>query len=229
MRLSIVIPALNEADSIGATLAPLQAARRAGHEVLVVDGGSSDATAVAAADGADRVIEAPRGRAVQMNAGARAASGDVLWFLHADTRAPDDAAEAIIEACRGGRRIWGCFNVALDAPGLSFRVISTGINWRSWFTGIATGDQGLFVSRRLFDAVGGYPELPLMEDLALSHALRERCLPVRLPQRLSTSARRWQQGGTWRTVLLMWRLRLAYALGADPAELHRRYTGGGVS
>ncbi len=225
MRLTVIVPALNESSAIAACLEPLQPARRGGHEVLVVDGGSTDDTRERAAPLADRVLEGPRGRAVQMNHGAHAASGDVLWFLHADTRVPEDAVDLIVDACHGGRRTWGRFDVTLDAPGLAFRVIETGINLRSRFSGIATGDQGIFVSRRLFDAVGGFPELPLMEDVAMSQALRQRGLPVGLGTRLRTSARRWQDNGTWRTVWLMWRLRLAFFLGADPADLHRRYYG----
>ncbi|WP_290649898.1 TIGR04283 family arsenosugar biosynthesis glycosyltransferase [Aquisalimonas sp.] len=225
MRISIVIPALNEADSIVDCLQPLQPARQTGHEVLLVDGGSTDDTREMAAPLVDRVLEGPRGRAVQMNHGARASSGDVLWFLHADTRVPEDAVEAIMEVFRGGRRAWGRFDVSLDAPGTAFRIIAWSMNWRSRLTGIATGDQGLFVSRRLFDSVGGFPELPLMEDIAMAQALRAKALPVCLRQRLITSARRWQDHGTWRTVLLMWRLRMAFFLGEDPAELHRRYYG----
>ena len=225
MRVSVIMPVLNESAAIAACLEPLQHARRAGHEVILVDGGSTDDTREQAAPLVDRVLEGPRGRAVQMNHGAHAASGDVLWFLHADTLAPEDAVDRIVDACHGGRRTWGRFDVTLDAPGVAFRVIETSINLRSRFSGIATGDQGMFVSRRLFDAVGGFPELPLMEDVAMSHALRQRGLPVALSTRLRTSARRWQDNGTWRTVWLMWRLRLAFFLGADPADLHRRYYG----
>ncbi|MFV8833590.1 TIGR04283 family arsenosugar biosynthesis glycosyltransferase [Aquisalimonas sp.] len=225
MRITIIIPVLDEAASIAETLAPLQSARATGHEIVVVDGGSSDRTREVAAPLADRVVEGPRGRAAQMNRGAELASGDVYWFLHADTRAPEGAADAIVDACSGGRRAWGFFRVRLDAPGPAFRIIGTAMTWRSRMTGIATGDQGLFASRRLFDSVGGFPAVPLMEDVALSQSLRQRQVPVRLPEQLSTSARRWQQHGTWRTVLLMWRLRLAYFLGADPARLHERYYG----
>ena len=223
MRVSIVIPALNEADIVTGCLQSLQNARREGHEVLLVDGGSTDGTTEIAEPLVDRILEGPRGRALQMNHGAHAASGDVLWFLHADSRAPEDGVGAIVEASHGGRRLWGRFDVTLDAPGVAFRIIETGINLRSRFSGIATGDQGIFVSRRLFDAVGGFPELPLMEDVVISQALRQRGLPVCVGTRLVTSARRWQEHGTWRTVLFMWRLRLAFFFGADPAELHRRY------
>ncbi|SEO57584.1 TIGR04283 family arsenosugar biosynthesis glycosyltransferase [Aquisalimonas asiatica] len=225
MRISVIIPVLDEAAGIADTLAPLQPARAAGHEIVVVDGGSSDGTPEIAARLADRVVEGPRGRAAQMNRGAELASGDLYWFLHADTRAPDGAIEALVDACSGGRRVWGFFQVRLSAPGAAFRVIGTAMTWRSRLTGIATGDQGLFASRRLFDGVGGFPSVPLMEDVALSQALRQRQLPVCLPLQLHTSARRWQEHGIVRTVLLMWRLRLAYFLGADPARLHERYYG----
>lgn len=225
MRISIVVPVVNEAASIASCLEPLQPAREHGHEVIVVDGGSTDGTPSLAAPLADRVLESRRGRALQMNTGARAASGDVLWFLHADTRASAAAVTAVVEACRGGRRTWGRFDVRLDAPGPAFRIIETTMNLRSRWTGIATGDQGIFVARRLFDSVGGYTELPLMEDIALSRALRDRTPPICLRQRLHASARRWLDNGVWRTVWLMWQLRLAFFLGADPADLHRRYYG----
>lgn len=225
MRISVIVPVLNEAEVIAASLAPIQSARAAGHEVLVVDGGSVDGTQDIAASLADRVVEGPLGRAAQMNQGADLASGDVYWFLHADTQVPDGAIDAIVDACSGGRRAWGYFRVRLNAPGAAFRMIGTAMTWRSRLTGIATGDQGLFCSRRLFDSVGGFPSMPLMEDVALSRALRQRQLPVCLPHQLHTSARRWQERGTWRTVLLMWRLRLAFFLGADPARLHHRYYG----
>jgi rSAM/selenodomain-associated transferase 2 len=221
-RLSIVIPALNEAAAIGALLGDLGALRRTGHEVIVVDGGSTDDTACIAARAADRVLAGPTGRARQMNAGAAAARGEVLWFVHADSRLPAGCAEAIAGALRRGSS-WGRFDVALSGRRPLFRVVERLINLRSRWSGIATGDQGIFVTRALFAAAGGYPEMPLMEDVALCRTLRRRARPACLRQRITTSSRRWESRGAWRTIALMWRLRLGYVLGADPRKLAERY------
>ena len=222
-RLSIVIPTLNEAGGIADLLTDLDPLRHRGHEVIVVDGGSDDPTAAIAASRADRVSTAARGRARQMNAGARLASGDVLWFLHADSRVPPDAAAAVIEACGTGCA-WGRFDVRLSGQQALLRVIERLMNLRSCLTGVATGDQGIFVSRATFEAAGGFPEIPLMEDVALSKALRRHSAPacIRRP-RLLASSRRWEEHGILPTMILMWRLRLAFALGAAPADLARRY------
>lgn len=222
MRLSIIIPALNEADTVGALLADLAPLRAAGAEVVLVDGGSSDGTPERAAGQVDRVLRAPQGRAVQMNAAARAAAGDVLWFLHADTRVPAGATAALADACAAGAR-WGRFDVRLSGRHPLLRLVERGMNLRSRLSGIATGDQGIFVTRDAFEQVGGFPSLALMEDIALSAALRRLSHPACLRVRLVTSSRRWEEGGVLRTVTLMWRLRLAYALGADPARLAQRY------
>ncbi|MEX0729306.1 MAG: TIGR04283 family arsenosugar biosynthesis glycosyltransferase [Aquisalimonadaceae bacterium] len=222
--LSVIVPTLNEEATIGLTLAPLQRLRAEGHEVLLVDGGSLDATVDMAEGLVDRVIAAERGRAAQMNAGAEAARGNVLWFVHADTLVPVDGHEAIDRALGQGRD-WGRFSVTLDAPGMVFRVIAWFMNARSCLSGIATGDQAIFVRRALFRKVGGFPRIPLMEDVALSSALRALGRPACLRWRVRTSARRWEDNGVWATIVLMWRLRYAYWRGVDPAELHRRYYG----
>ncbi|WP_295589930.1 TIGR04283 family arsenosugar biosynthesis glycosyltransferase [uncultured Lamprocystis sp.] len=224
MRLSIIIPTLNEADHIGALLADLAPARAAGHALILVDGGSGDATPTLAASGVDRVLRAPRGRAAQMNAGAQAATGEVFWFLHADTRSPPGAAEALLAACRDGA-CWGRFDVRLSGRHPLLRLVEWTMNRRSRLTGIATGDQGIFVTRDAFARVGGFPDIPLMEDIALSKRLRRIARPACLRPLLLTSSRRWESRGVLRTILLMWRLRLAFALGADPARLARRYDG----
>jgi rSAM/selenodomain-associated transferase 2 len=222
MRLLIIVPALNEADTIGALLTDLAPFRTAGAEVILVDGGSSDGTPERAAADVDRILPAQKGRAAQMNAGARVAVGDLLWFLHADTRVPADAAAALQDAWAGGAR-WGRFDVRLSGRHALLRLVERGMNIRSRLTGIATGDQGIFVTRAAFEQVGGFPPLVLMEDIALSGALRRLARPACLRVRLITSSRRWEEGGVLRTILLMWRLRLAYFLGADPARLARRY------
>ncbi|PWG64147.1 glycosyl transferase [Spiribacter halobius] len=223
MRLSVIVPVLNEASGIAATLGALAPARAAGDEVLVVDGGSHDGTPELAAPLADRVLVAEPGRARQMNAGAVAARGDVLWFVHGDTRVPPEAPEIVRGALLSGRA-WGRFDVAIAGRARTLRVIAWCMNRRSCLTGIATGDQALFVRRRAFEAVGGFPDQPLMEDIALSRSLRRRFGWPACPHGpVVTSGRRWEQGGVWRTILLMWRLRLRYWLGADPETLARLY------
>ena len=223
MSLSIVIPALNEAEQIAATLDSLQPLRRRGVEVIVVDGGSSDDTVTVAQNAADRVITAERGRALQMNAGAAVARSEILCFLHADTRLPENADGLIIDGLARARRSWGRFDVRIEGRHPMLRVIATLMNWRSRLSGIATGDQAIFITRSLFEAAGHFPRIPLMEDIALSRQLKVYSRPLCIAHRLTTSGRRWEQHGLWRTVLLMWRLRLAYWLGADPRELATRY------
>jgi rSAM/selenodomain-associated transferase 2 len=223
--LSIVIPCLNEADGIAATLAALEPLRQRGSEVIVVDGGSRDGTVERAAGHADLIVTAPRGRATQMNAGARRARGEVLLFLHADTVLPDMADALVIDGLKRGRRSWGRFDVAIAARHPLLRAVEALMNLRSRLTGIATGDQAIFVTRSLFTAAGGYPEIALMEDIALSRRLRRFGPPLCLKHRVTTSGRRWETRGVLRTILLMWSLRLAYRLGADPARLAARYYG----
>ncbi len=219
--LSFVVPVLDEAATIERLAPQWLALRRAGHEVLVVDGGSRDGTRSIAARHADRVLESPRGRARQMNAGAAEAAGDGYVFLHADTRLPPDGHALVAAAL--ARRGWGRFDVRLDDPHPAFRVIEAMMSWRSALTGIATGDQAVFVRASLFLAVGGFPEIALMEDVALSRLLRGVERPARIGRPVVTSARRWRRHGIARTVLLMWGLRAAYALGASPEALADRY------
>jgi rSAM/selenodomain-associated transferase 2 len=221
--ISIIVPALNEAGGIKQMLQDLQAMRHRGHEIIVVDGGSSDNTAALCAPLADRVLTTAAGRARQMQAGAALARGSVLWFLHADTRAPQQADRAIHAALRGGDHHWGRFNVRFSEPGVLLGVVATLMNLRSRLTRIATGDQGIFVTRELFERVGGFPQMPLMEDIAFSRRLRSRSRPVCLRECLITSARRWRHHGAVRTIILMWSLRLAYFLGVSPMRLARHY------
>ena len=217
------MPTLNEGAVIGRLLRQLQAARQAGHEVVLVDGGSSDGTVRLAAPHVDLLLRSAPGRGRQLNLGARASGGCWLWFLHADSVLPDGWLEQLEAACLGGARSWGFFHVRLDPARWPYRVIAWSMNLRSCLTRMATGDQGIFVQRELFEAVGGYPELPLMEDLALSRRLRREARPHCLRGPLVTSARRWRRHGVVRTVLLMWGLRLAYALGVPARRLARYY------
>lgn len=224
MNLSFVVPTLDEAANIERLAPQWRALRDAGHEVLMVDGGSVDGTLAVGARHADRVIEAPRGRAAQMNAGAAEATGDGYVFLHADTQLPPGGDGLVVAALT--RRGWGRFDVRLDDPHPAFRVIEAAMSWRSALTGIATGDQTLFTRASLFLAVGGFPEIALMEDVALSRALRGVERPARIRRPVVTSARRWRRYGIARTVMLMWGLRAAYALGASPDALAARYERG---
>lgn len=221
MKLSIILPVLDEADAIAATLAHLQPLRAAGHEVIVVDGGSADATAALAEPLADRVVAAPRGRARQMNAGAAVARGGVLLFLHADTHLPEQAVAVIRTGL--AHRSWGRFDVRIEGRPRLLRVVAALMNLRSRLTGIATGDQALFVRRAAFIAVGGYPEQPLMEDIELSKRLKRLGRPACLRDRVITSGRRWQAHGVWPTILLMWRLRFDYWRGVPAERLALRY------
>ncbi len=223
MYLSIIVPALNEGAEIVTALRTLAPVRARGGEVILVDGGSGDDTVARARPFVDRIVDSAPGRGVQMNAGAASARGEWLWFVHADSRV-DAAAFTDLEAMvERSRRRWARFGVRLSGRRFLFRTIGFLMNARSCLTGIATGDQGIAVERALFESVGGYPEQPLMEDVALSRMLRARAWPACLPVRITTSSRRWEQRGAWRTIWLMWSLRFAYWRGADPAVLAQRY------
>ncbi len=223
IRLSIIVPALDEAEHIGALLAALAPARSRGAEVLVVDGGSRDATATIAAERAELVLAAPRGRAIQLNAGAAAARGAVLLFLHADSLPPSDVDLHVLAAVADRSAAWGRFDVTIASERPILRLVARMMNLRSRLTGIATGDQGIFVTRNLFERIGGFPDQPLMEDIELARVAKWHARPSCLRARIVTSARRWERRGVLRTILLMWRLRLAYYFGADPHELAPRY------
>jgi rSAM/selenodomain-associated transferase 2 len=218
---------LNEAAGIVVFLEALQPMRERGVELILADGGSSDDTVAAASPLVDRVLSSPRGRALQMNSGAALAGGDVLLFLHADARLPDGAERLILDGLRESGRRWGRFDVRLSGAASMLRVVEWMMNRRSRLTGIATGDQGLFVERGLFEKAGGYPAIALMEDVALSATLKRHGRPLCLAQSVIASSRRWEKHGIWRTIALMWRLRLAYFLGAEPARLAEIYYGRG--
>ena len=218
MRLSIVIPALNEESTLGQTLFTLPPVSDQ-LEIIVVDGGSIDSTLEIAREAGVIAIHAPPGRARQMNAGAAAASGDRLLFLHSDTALPQGGAHSVVRS--KGR--WGRFDVSIDGNHWMFPVIGFFINRRSRWSGIATGDQAMFIDRDLFESVGGFPDQPLMEDVELCRRLKRISPPDCLAPRVRTSGRRWLERGVWKTIFLMWRLRWAYWRGARPEDLARAY------
>ncbi len=222
MRLSVIVPVLDEAAGIAATLQALAPLRASGHEVIVVDGGSQDGTPALAAPLADAVLSSERGRALQMNAGAAAARGEVLLFLHADTLLPSGADALLLQALHGGVR-WGRFDVRISGRHPLLPLVARLMNARSRLTGIATGDQAIFVQAALFRQLGGYAAQPLMEDIEISHRLRRIGPPACLHERVLTSGRRWETRGLWRTVFLMWRLRWRYWRGTAPETLAWTY------
>ncbi|WP_461481752.1 TIGR04283 family arsenosugar biosynthesis glycosyltransferase [Porticoccus sp.] len=216
--LSVVIPVLNEQAQIGDCLRSLAPLRRAGVEIILVDGGSGDDTMVLAHPHVDRLISGSPGRALQMNAGAGQSNAEYLLFLHADTRLPEGFAPHWLAAAQ-----WGFFPVRLSGKQGLFRVIERAMTWRSRLTGIGTGDQALFVRRELFEQRGGFPAIALMEDVALCRQLKRLVRPVVLGAPVLTSSRRWEQRGILKTVLQMWCLRLAYFVGVSPRALWQRY------
>ncbi|HFE48422.1 MAG TPA: glycosyltransferase [Chromatiaceae bacterium] len=225
MRISAIIVTLNEEAHLPRLLADLAAFKRAGHEIVVVDGGSVDATRRIARDGAHRVLRGEPGRASQMNAGAGVATGDVFWFLHADSRLDGDLFGCLASL---SSPVWGRFDVRIthDAGrfhGFGLWLVAAMMNRRSCLSGIATGDQGIFVSRDLFRHVGGFPRQALMEDIELSRRLKMAARPLCLHRCITTSGRRWCRRGLTRTVILMWWLRLAYWLGVSPTRLAAWY------
>jgi rSAM/selenodomain-associated transferase 2 len=223
LQISIVIPVLNEAEHLSAKLHALQVLRDR-CQLIVVDGGSDDISPTLAEPLVDKLILSSRGRGRQMNAGAAQANAEILLFLHADTRLPEQAIDWITQAVAQGYQ-WGRFDVAFDSPKPVFKLIAFMMNQRSRLTGIATGDQTLFMTRAAFTAVGGFPEIALMEDIAISRQLKKLGKPACIKDKVVTAARRWQQHGIGKTIVLMWWLRLAYFLGADPDDLAERYYG----
>lgn len=220
--LSIVIPALNEAAGIEALLQSLRPLRARGVEIVLADGGSADGTAERAAPWADAVTVSARGRAVQMNTAAALARADALLFLHADTRLPPQADVYVLQALAEGA-CWGRFDVRIEGRPWMLRVVAAAMNLRSRLSGIATGDQAIFVTREAFERVGGFPVQPLMEDIEISCRLGRIGRPACLRARVCTSGRRWEQRGVWRTIVLMWRLRWRYWRGESPARLAEAY------
>lgn len=226
MRLAIVIPTLNEAATIEQRLRALAPLRERAASVIVADGGSGDATVARAAPLADRVVSAPRGRALQMNAGARTPEGlaaDLLLFLHADTTLPADADRILRRSLADSRCVWGRFDVIIEGRSAWLRVVAAAMNLRSRLTGIATGDQAIFIERSSFTALEGFAPIPLMEDVEFCRRAKRLSRPLALRDCVRTSGRRWERDGILRTILLMWQLRWAFFFGADPADLARRY------
>ena len=221
MKLSIIIPVLNEEQCIRECLEPLQVFRQRGHEVIIVDGGSADRTVAIATPLCDRVISSDRGRARQMNAGAENSDGGTLVFLHADTLVHFDMNEVLQPHI--DKTFWGCFRVRLSGRHILFRLYEYFINLRTSVTGIVTGDQVLVVNRELFDSITGFPDIPLMEDISISRILLNTGRPVTFNEQVVTSSRRWENNGIIRTMLKMWLLRLKYNFGVNPAMLAEEY------
>ena len=217
--ISVVVPVLNDAAPLRRLIDDL---RDAELEIVVVDGGSAD-DSVSVAGGAGRVVSAPRGRGIQMAAGVRVANGEWFWFVHADTRLSPQVVAALVD--RLDNPCWGFFSVRLDGASWPYRMIERTMSWRAAASGIATGDQGIFVHRELLEAVGGVPRQPLLEDVELCRRLRRLAKPIVLREPLLTSSRRWERDGIMRTILAMWWLRFRYFAGADPNLLAREYYG----
>jgi rSAM/selenodomain-associated transferase 2 len=222
-KLSVVVPMLNEAATIASTL---DALRRGAPdaEIIVVDGGSTDASVAIVRPLCDTLIDASRGRALQMNAGARASQGDVLVFVHADTIVPSTFATDIASALSDPAVVGGRFDVKLDDNALPYRIIGAMISIRSRISRTGTGDQAIFVRRDVFDRLGGFPELELCEDLEFSRRLKRTGRIACLRTRVTTSARRWNRDGVVRTVVRMWLIRGMYLMGVPPARLKRMYS-----
>jgi len=221
-QLSIIVPVLNEALGMPQWLARLQPCRHESCEIIVVDGGSSDSTVQLATGLADQIATSPSGRGCQMNTGAALARGKVLLFLHADTQLPPSAPAFIRQAIEQGAS-WGRFDVRIEGTVSGLGLVAFMMNWRSRLSGIATGDQAIFVTRQAFDRIGGFPDIPLMEDIVFSSRLRALSRPACLAEKVATSGRRWEKHGVLRTILMMWQLRLRFFFGANPHDLAREY------
>jgi rSAM/selenodomain-associated transferase 2 len=221
MRVAVIIPVLNEAAGIAATLRGVQ--RLEPDELVVVDGGSADRTREICQSNGVAVIASPRGRAAQMNAGAAHATADILLFLHADTGLPDSALTDIRAAMREQTCVGGHFDVELDCDRLMLKIVGAMISLRSRLSKVGTGDQAIFIRRELFNRLGGFPEIPLMEDIALSRAMKRAGAVTCLRSHVVTSARRWEIEGIGRTIVKMWMLKSLYLLGVSPSRLKRFY------
>jgi len=219
---SIIVPVLNDAALLSSLLDELQVIRALGHEVIVVDGGSLDDVVGVCDKRVDHLIYASPGRAKQMNMGASQANGELFWFLHADSHLSAACLDQILRL-KQSDKVWGRFDVRLSGNDWRLRIVEFLMNWRSRSTGIATGDQGIFLTKQAFNSVAGYKEIPLMEDIEISKALKKISRPFQAGQLITTSSRRWQRQGILRTILLMWSLRLAYFLGISADRLSAYY------
>jgi rSAM/selenodomain-associated transferase 2 len=222
MTLSIVVPVFNEADALPDLIQRLQALQSPSVEIIFVDGGSTDTTVAQLRSAGLPTLSSCKGRAWQMNAGALHSRGDILLFLHADTQLPEQALDSIRQHITADR-CWGRFDVQIAGRSKLLPVVAHMMNWRSRWTGIATGDQALFMQRSAFNQVKGFPEQALMEDIEMSRRLLGLSRPVCLRHKVTTSGRRWDAHGAWATVFLMWRLRWAYWLGHNADSLAQRY------
>ena len=222
-RCSIIIPVLNDGQVLAGLLESLQSLRTQGHEILVVDGGSDDNPQVLCEGRVDKFLKSPKGRARQMNYAAMNASGDVLWFVHADTSLDAQVCMQTVLSLMVSDRVWGRFDVRLSGNDWRLRVVEKMMNLRSRLTGIATGDQGIFIRRDAFEQLQGFPDIALMEDVAMSRLLKRLSAPLVSSETITTSSRRWETQGVCKTILLMWTLRLGYALGLSPERLEKYY------
>jgi len=221
-KISIIVPVYNEASSIETFLKSLQLFRQYGHEIVLVDGKSQDQTLQLARPYVDRMISSEKSRARQMDLGAKMASGQVFLFLHADTQLPELADQLILNSLAQGFH-WGRFNIRLSGSDKLFRLIEKMMNWRSCLTGIATGDQAIYLSKMLYKDIGGFPQIALMEDIELCTRLIKWTKPDCIKQTVISSSRRWEKNGIIRTVLLMWMMRLQYFFGVSPEKLQKQY------
>lgn len=223
VKLSIIIPTLNESEGIEICLNKLQKLRQQGHEVIVVDGGSTDNTVSLASPLTDHVVQSKKTRALQMNAGVPVASGNVFLFLHADTSLPAEILNSFLKINNIEKK-WGRFDITLSGKHILFRVIETFMNIRSRFTGIATGDQVIFIGKDLFNQVNGFPEIAIMEDVAISKCLNKKIKPICLNDKVISSSRRWEKHGIIKTILKMWLMRFLYFFNYDTNKLGKMYT-----
>ena len=223
MKVSIIIPSLNEGPQLKNFLETIQIWRSEGHEVILVDGGSDDKSNASLGALADTIIKTLPGRAIQMNEGAKHAQHEILFFLHADSTPGKNTLCALTRGLEKSKRVWGRFDIRLSGSHWMLRTIETMMNLRSRLTGIATGDQGIFVCRDIFEQINGYASIELMEDIEISKRLKKFSRPLCLANYITTSSRKWEQKGILKTMMLMWLMRLAYFLGVSPRRLSSIY------
>ncbi len=224
MKISIIIPVLNEATLIAPFLGHLRE-RAPGAEIIVVDGGSSDGTVSIAEGLADRVLITKPGRALQMNAGANIARGDILWFLHVDAEVPLSCLEEIADALTDPRVVGGFFRIRLPRSGWVYRLTDVFAHYAGLILRMRCGDHGLFCRRPIFEKIGGFPEVPLMEDVEFHRKLRQEGCLICIPRRITVSPRRYEQIGAVRLSLAFGFIALLYAMGVPLSILERIYRG----